>query len=292
MVKIIARGLFLLLIYLPKILPYTLMKGIIALFSFIASQLLSRYIEIAKINFHLIFKKSVHKKEIKKHIQQIYKFFGNQAIELLYYMYNKYPYGKLVESIEGLNHLQEAHKQNKGIILISAHIGNFTHISLILNELGFPDNSMIMRATKDKFIENRLSIMRRNMGIAWFNESYSKKNTLMLARFVKNEKGILILLTDQRHQKGTPLEFFSNLKKTPLGAASLSMLTKAPILPFFAIRTPSGRSHCVIKDPIYLDTSLAYDESVVSISNKINKILETQILQHFDQWLCLNRWWR
>jgi lauroyl/myristoyl acyltransferase len=204
------------LIWLVKFLPFSLLKYLINILAILLAIMLKRFRVIAKKNYTFVYDR---KPEIYKGFTityGIYKLLGMQAVDVLTFIDGKYPRNNFIDNVYGLSYLNEAINKCNGIIIISAHIGNFTLLNLLLKELGYTDCAMIMRSVKNKKIEEKLNNIKQKAQINFFNESYIKKNILMLATFLR-KKGILILITDQRHLKGVPLEFFGKTKMSPPG---------------------------------------------------------------------------
>ncbi len=284
-------GFFDLFLWLVKVLPYNILQLLINVFSIFTTIILKRYRVIASINYRLIYNKEAGLVESFRITKNVFIILGMQSIDILTSIEKKYPNESFINKIYNISYLTEALNKGKGAIILSAHVGNFTMLNMILGELGYPNCSMIMRGVKNQNIEGKLNIIREKAHIKFFNESNTKKNTIVLAKYLKR-KGILIMLTDQRHIKGPPLYFFGKTKKTPLGPAILSILTGAPIVPLFALRSKNGKSDIIIKKAIYTNDLDMNNESIRKISELTNNILETFIRENFQQWLCLHRWWR
>ena len=283
--------LFNFFLWLVKVLPYNILQLFINMFSVFATIILKRYRKIASINYSLVYKREPGLVESFRITKNIFSILGMQSIDILTHIEKKYPHETFINKIYNISYLTEAMNRGKGAIILSAHVGNFAMLNMILAELGYPDCSMIMRGVKNKSIEAKLNIIRDRAHIKFFNESNTKKNTIVLAKYLKR-KGILIMVTDQRHLKGRPLDFFGKTKKTPLGPAILSILTGAPIVPLFALRSKNGKSDIIVREPIYTDGMKMNDDSIRNISELTNNVLEEFIGENFQQWFCFHRWWK
>jgi KDO2-lipid IV(A) lauroyltransferase len=278
-------------LWLVRLLPYNFLKYLISILSLVATIMLKKYRMIHKRNYTLVYGEEICFYKVFATTYNIYKILGMQALDVLTFIEGKYPKYNFVSKVQGSSYLNEAINKHNGLIVVSAHIGNFTLLNLLIKELGFSNCAMVMRNVKNKHIEEKFNYIRQKANIRFFNESSIKKNILLLARLLK-EKGILIMITDQRHLKGIPLKFFDGIKKTHLGPAALSILTGAPILPFFAVRAKDGGSNIVIQKPIYSEGLTLTDKNVENITLKINKALEGFIKENFNQWFCFHQLWK
>jgi KDO2-lipid IV(A) lauroyltransferase len=268
-----------------------MLQILIKVLSITLAFLLKKYRNIAATNYNLVFGSEPSFLYSFIHTKVIFQILGKQAINILAVAKKKYRYNSFINNVENISTLIEAKNKGKGIIILSAHIGNFAMLNLLMAEMGYTNSAMIMRGIKNKVIEANLNNIRNHANIRFFNESNSKKNAWLLAKHLK-KKGVLIMLTDQRHLKGPPLDFFGRKKKSPLGLAKLSILTGAPIVPLFALCAKNGKSDVIIKRPIYTDDVKMTDENVFALTMQTNQILEEVIREHFQQWFCFHRWWR
>lgn len=291
MVNIIVNYLFSFFMFLARYLPHIWLIAIINMCSTLLALLLKKYRNIAAINYSLVYSCKPTFIYSFVHTRRIFKLLGSQAVNILAVANKKYPKNNFINAVENISALIEAQNKDKGLIILSAHLGNFVMLNLIIAELGYTNCAMVMRGVKSKAIEEHLNNIRKDANITFFNESNSKKNALILIKHLK-KKGVLIMLTDQRHLKGPPLDFFGRTKKTPLGLAKLSILTGAPIVPLFALCAKNGKSDVIIKEPIYTDGLEMTDENIIALTMQTNQILEYVIREHFQQWFCFHRWWR
>ena len=277
---------------LTRIVPFFIFKHIIGYLAILASHLLKQYNPIAKKNYEIIYGTSLSQKTAIRNVQKIYKSFGLQILEDFYMANNRYPYSALIDQISGLHYLLNAHKKGKGVIILSAHIGNFTQISIVLNSLGLNNNKTIMRSVKNPYIESYFSKLRGKLGIKWFNESKTKKSPLQILRFLKKEKGLLVLLIDQRYQKGIKVKFFGLDKKTAVGPAVLALKTSAAVIPMFSTRTNNNNNRLFIEKPVEIINTGNYENDIVLNTQHFTNILESYTAKFPKQWFALNRWWR
>ena len=86
-------------------------------------------------------------------------------------------------------------------------------------------------------------------------------------------------------QKGEIVPFLHGRMMLPTGPIKLALATGAPIIPVFALRTPSGQVRIVIEDAIEVTPS---DQSPHPAMMKFVSVLEKHVRAHPDQWLLLH----
>jgi diaminohydroxyphosphoribosylaminopyrimidine deaminase/5-amino-6-(5-phosphoribosylamino)uracil reductase len=68
-----------------------------------------------------------------------------------------------IDEVVGREHLEEALRRKRGVIIISAHLGNFTMLSSALAAMGFTECATIMKPTKDEETERIFSMIRERL---------------------------------------------------------------------------------------------------------------------------------
>ena len=276
---------------LTRILPKTTFRALLHTLS--AVLIPKKFKERAKTSLRILYGDTVEDKTLDKKAKELIEFFLNQAVEMAYYckMGGMPAYEDFIEDISGKEYLEEALKQQKGVIALTAHIGNFTMITHTLTLAGFPNCATIMREQSDVKTEKLFTELRTEIGIKWINENESKSNVLALVKFLK-KNGILIMLSDQRLIGGVKVRFLRREKLTAKGPAALALRVGCPVLPIYSIVTSNGKNHLVIKPPIPLiktgDTGKDIFENTQIFMDEIGNIIK----EHPDQWYAFSRWWR
>lgn len=186
-------------------------------------------------------------------------------------------------SIEHGDYLEQALALQRGVILVSAHFGNWELGGAVIAGLGHAVNAVVLPQRLDKL--NRLfQGQRERRGLRVIPMGGSAFN---LIRCLKR-KEILALVAD-RDYAGTsdPVEFFGKPAGMPMGPAWLSWKTGAPVLAGFLIRevddTFKLRFH-----PMILPEN---EESMAALRGRINKVLEQEIAERPYQWFIFHPFW-
>ena len=98
----------------------------------------------------------------KKIARQFFIFMAQGSFELLFYLKHIDKVGQV--SIEGKNHLDQALAKGKGVIIVTAHIGNFPLLSLRLAKAGIPVH-FVTRPMRDQRAGDYLFTLRSNAGV-------------------------------------------------------------------------------------------------------------------------------
>ncbi|KPA11096.1 Bacterial lipid A biosynthesis acyltransferase [Candidatus Magnetomorum sp. HK-1] len=197
--------------------------------------------------------------------------------------------------VQGAEHLYRAHQQGKGVLLLSAHFGNWE----LLREAGY-------------FIQKNYgwvsSIVARQLDFypleRFFLEVRARYGTLILQtrkrpfrtiiRLLKNKKhkNHVVLLNDQRVDwyEGVFVDFFGHLACTNTGLARLAKQIGAPVVPLYVIRTEKGFIGQFQPEIPWIDTGDEYWD-LAENTLKYNQNIEAMIRKYPEQWFWVhNRW--
>ena len=246
--------------------------------------------EVIIDNLKLAFGPGLDKEEIKRLYRGIVTNIGKGVMEGLKSPSVSDQYFSEIEVI-GLNHLKDAADQGKGVIAVSAHLGNFPLIGRKLSLLGYRFNYII----RDP--HNRLGVKL----FEWIVEREGvnlipdKPKNLCIKRSMEclKKKEILFILSDiSAVAGGTYVEFFGHEVPTFKGPVTLSMRSGAPILPMFIVWNDDGRQRVIIEAPLSLIREGRTEEVIYKNTSCIAKIIEDYIRRYPTQWWWVHRRWK
>lgn len=226
----------------------------------------------------------------KKTAKDFFIFMAQGGFELLHYLYHR---DKIKGSgkIQGREHLDKALAKGKGVILVTAHYGNFPLMSLRLAVSGYRVN-FVARPMRDVYAENHFHKLRTNAGVKSIS-AYPRRQCVaaIISALAKNE--IVIIQMDQNFGTGGVwVDFFGKLAATPTGPIVLSLRTKAALVPGY-IRQVKEREHEI---NIFPEENLLLgktkEETILINAAKFTKIIESWIKAKPCQWSWVHRRWK
>jgi KDO2-lipid IV(A) lauroyltransferase len=194
-------------------------------------------------------------------------------------------------SVEGIENLDAALKSGKGVIAVSAHIGNYALIGTILSSLGY-DFCTVVRDLKTKAGSIAYHKSRRLIelpSIPTFPEQQFYKNALKILR----RNGALCLISDEnKRHGGIFVDFFSRKASTAPGPAGLALRTGAKIIPVFMIRNSDASQKIVIEKEINWEKRDDPEKDTANITAAFTSLIESYVRKYPEQWLWTNFRWR
>ena len=189
----------------------------------------------------------------------------------------------LVSRIEiaGIDKLNEALRDNKGVILVTAHIGNWELPGVALARMGYKITT-VAGVQFTRGLTPLLKKMKETVGIKVTNHLESAGPILRALR-----KGEIVALHIDGDQYGerVQVKLFGRETYMPKGPARLARLTGAHLIPAIAVRVKRRKIRLEILDEI----STKVDET--EITQSIAMILETYIRTYPNQWCIFRRIW-
>ncbi|MCD6352139.1 MAG: lysophospholipid acyltransferase family protein [Armatimonadetes bacterium] len=197
---------------------------------------------------------------------------------------------KLVD-VEGAEHLERAAARGRGVIVVTAHYGNWEVLGAVIGLLGHR-LAVIARDAPDSPTAQLVNSARRRLGM----EVLGRDDLEAMIGWLREGK-VLGILPDQRQVTGGKImPFMGRPATTALGPAVLALRTGAALVPGFARRTPSGRFQVVFFPELELPEDqaegLSRGEAVEALSQLVNNAIADEITRFPDQWLWFHDRWR
>ncbi len=190
--------------------------------------------------------------------------------------------------LEGNENLEEAFTLKKGVISLTAHLGNWELAGVAAKYLGYPLGAVALFHS-DRRINNMFLRRREERGIEIIPSGKMTKKILTL---LKNN-GIVALLGDRliRGESGVKVKFFGRETLLPQGPVLFSLKTGAPIIPGFLVRE-RDKYLLVFDKPIYPEVSGDREKDIANLAKKSVSVLEKYISHSLSQWLIFHPVWR
>jgi KDO2-lipid IV(A) lauroyltransferase len=190
---------------------------------------------------------------------------------------------------EGLENLSRAMTKNKGLLLFTAHLGNWELTAALLALLGQP-LSIIYRPLDSQILENLVTCVRACKG----NKPVPKDRAMMqIFRSIKKNE-IVGTLLDQNmtRQQGVFVDFFGKPSCTANGLAILALHTEAPVIPAFMVRMQNGKYRFVIGKEVEVINTGNLEADIFTNTQNFTRIIEDFVRRYPDQWLWIHQRWR
>ena len=192
-----------------------------------------------------------------------------------------------VTHFNNLEILDDALTENKGVLLVSGHFGNWEMIPSALAELGYPVCMYVGRQTNP--LTNELqNNARANFGVETIDKG--KRATLQMGRALAANKIIAMLIDQNDNKSDLFVNFFAKLASSSKGTAAFHLLRKSPVI---LVTCPYvGDKFEITFQRISFELTGEQEKDTQHISQNINTELEKVIRQYPEQYFWMHRRWR
>ena len=203
-----------------------------------------------------------------------------------YIFLKEFRYGKLRDNIiiDGQEILKKIKDDNKKVVFISGHFSNFELMAMQIDKLGIKIGA-IYRPLNNFF----LNIIMEKIRKKYICKNQIKKGVGGLKELLRlNKEGYsTALMIDQRVSQGIRSNFFDQRAFTTTIPAQLVKKFDIPVVPIFIERYEDLQFKMRVFEPI----NFSKEETIENITEKLNKILETMIINNPNNWIWThNRW--
>jgi KDO2-lipid IV(A) lauroyltransferase len=180
--------------------------------------------------------------------------------------------------------LDDLLKHGKGIIFVSAHLGNWELGAAALAALGYKVNAVALWVP-DRKLNGLYQHYRTSRKINPI--PFGRAARECIAKLRRNE--IIAVVGDRDFTTSVQtVEFFGRPARLPDGPAKLALATGAPLLPIFMIRLPDDTFAYILDEPIWADRK---HHNVDDVMRQVAMALERVIRQHSEQWFLFHDLW-
>lgn len=211
-------------------------------------------------------------------------------------------------TIVGKEHLDNALKRGKGVIALTAHLGNWELGGAITGLLGY-NIAAVALPHKDKRVNDFFNRQRNIKGLEVIPIGVAVRKCY---KYLTDNK-VVALLGDRDFSDtkfGLEVSFLGKNTRLPRGPAVLALKTGAAIVPGFVLRIKNNKFKLIFDKPIYphtfteksqdakgvgINSSTNSDISDAAVKNLMQQyvpILEHYIKKNPTQWFMFKEFWQ
>ena len=185
---------------------------------------------------------------------------------------------------EGLEHYREAKSRGKGVLIATAHVGNW-ELSAFAHALMTEPMNIVVRPLDNPAIDALVERYRQLSG----NRIISKRDAARgIVRALHNNEAVGILIDQNTSAaEGAFIDFFGTKACAGLAFAKIAARTGATVIPGFALWSEAEKKYVL---RFYPPVEIGGD--AVQDTQRIHSVLERVIREHPEQWLWIHRRWK
>lgn len=191
----------------------------------------------------------------------------------------------LLASTEGLEHLATAERLGRGLVVVTAHLGNWELGGRLLARTVTRATHVVVAPERDPGVER---FLRADGGPVRFHARSGPLDVLPLVSALRRHEVVALQGDRALGGRGDRLHpFFDVPAPFPLGPFLLARAARAPVLPAFCLLRPDRRYTIAIGEPWTIETGAEPEALARWVS-----VLEGKIRQHPTQWFNFYDVWR
>jgi KDO2-lipid IV(A) lauroyltransferase len=226
-------------------------------------------------------------KEIAAIRLQMFRNFAKYLVD--FFRFSKLDTDFIKENIrvENIDYVDQGLAQGKGVIALTAHIGNWELGGVVTALLGYPFWAVAL-PHKHKKVNDFFNSQRGSKGMQVIPFGRAARQCLETL-----QKNMVLALAGDRDfsEKGLVLDFFGRPTFLPAGAAAFSLKTGCQIVPGFMIRDEDDKFTLKFDKPIEYAPTKDRERDLVEITGRCKTVIENYIKRYPDQWYMFRKFW-
>lgn len=185
---------------------------------------------------------------------------------------------------DGYEHFEEARKRGRGVLLATAHLGNW-ELGALAHALNGEPMDVVVRPLDNPRIDRLVARRRAACG----NRVIEKRDAAraIFKALAANQTVGILMDQNSSLDQGTFVDFFGMPACSGTGFARIAARSGATVIPAFALWSNEEQRHVVRYYPAVEMTGSAEEDTA-----RLQKRLEAIIREHPDQWLWIHRRWK
>jgi KDO2-lipid IV(A) lauroyltransferase len=190
--------------------------------------------------------------------------------------------------IENFDRLQQLVKNNEPFILFTGHFANWDLALSQMSKLNI-EISVVYRKANNPYVDKIIRETRLRKNINLIEKGPQGFKELIKSLRLKRP---IIMLVDQRMNQGIEVPFMGRPAMTADAIAKIALQFNYKVIPAQIIRIHhSSKFKAIIHDEIKIVKTDNTEQGIYEILLKINKMLESWVMQNPTQWFWFhNRW--
>jgi len=228
------------------------------------------------------------KGELNLMTRQVFRNFAKYLVDFFRFQKIDNEYIKSFVKVEGIEYLHEALARGKGVILLSAHIGNWELGALVVSALSKPVTAVALthgdKRINDFFTKQRMvgKVKPIEIGMSLRSCYGTLKNN-----------GLLALLGDRDFSKnGLEIDFFGSPALIPRGPAVFAARLDAEMVPAFMVREKDDTFRLIFERRLEKPSAGGEDERIEEIMEGYVSVIERYVRMYPTQWYMFRRAWK
>lgn len=246
--------------------------------------------KIALNSLGVAFGKEKSSREIERVAKDCFIYMAKSAIELMFFFDKPQALRNRVQ-FQGRENIDKALAAGRGVILVSAHFGNFP---LLLGRLAVDGYKIggIMKPMHDARMEKIFLKKREKFGVRTIYSQPRNECVNSSINALRNNELVFIPIDQNFGSGGVFVDFFGKKAATATGPVILAQRTKAALIPCFILRQPDDQHRIIFEAELKLEEGEDSGDVIRVNIQKLTDIIEFYIRKYPAEWGWIHRRWK
>jgi Kdo2-lipid IVA lauroyltransferase/acyltransferase len=276
--------------FIIKFIPGRWLYGFANNLAALGYRLVTKQRKIALESLRIAFGQAKSQEEIERIAKDSFTYMAKSAVELMFMMDRPQLLKQRID-FSGKENLDAALAKGNGVILVSAHFGNFPLLLARLSLEGYK-SSGIMRPMRDLRVEKIFEAKRQKYHVQTIYSQPRNTCVDMTIRFLRNNGLVFIPIDQNFGTAGVFVDFFGQKAATATGPVIFAQRTKAAIIPCFIVRQKDDTHKIFFESQLEIQEESSSSETIVFNIQKLTNIIETYIRKYPAEWGWIHRRWK
>jgi KDO2-lipid IV(A) lauroyltransferase len=191
----------------------------------------------------------------------------------------------------GRENIDTALAKGKGVLILSAHLGNFFLIGSRLALEGLPTYVLVNQPREGRFAK-LMDAYRLQVRQTTIHARPRRRAQQELSEILRRNQMVVMIADEYRKGSGIEVPLFGRVVIARRGPVTLALRTGAAIVPACLIREPDDTLKLIVEPELALDRTSKGKTQIRDNTIRITQWLERTVRAYPDQWNWTNiHWW-
>jgi KDO2-lipid IV(A) lauroyltransferase len=272
--------------WLLRFVPARLAYALVDCFAPLCSPLWGNQYRQALINMQRVLGPRPDPLEVRRQVRNVFRNYAKYMVDLLRLPRTRPADVERTFQVYGIEHIEEGLTKGSGLVLVTAHIGNWDMAGAFLAARGYPVNVIVETLQPRRWNE----LVQKIRALTGMRAIPLEGGVRQMLRALRQNEILAVLIDRPLAAEGVPVRFFGATTRVPGGAATLALRAGARVVAAATVRTRDGfEAH--ISPLIDFEPSGDAARDVQEITQGVMTWLEALIRRHPDQWFMFRNMW-
>ncbi len=190
---------------------------------------------------------------------------------------------KIISESAGHHHLEELHRQGKGGVLVTAHLGLFELGGLLMTQNGLPSAVLTLPEPSSGLTRWR-TCARKQWNVDTIEVGTDSFAFVQIARRLREGCFVAALIDRPTSHELSPVKLPHGVAHFSSGILLVAMQCRVPVIPSTMVRLSDGTYRAEVFAPILIESKGSRTETLQFYSQQIADTLAPTLCAHSEQW--------